>query len=306
MKNNLAKTGLSLSQAASISNLCNQRAQEINNTLTGINNATKSFMTGGDKYILEVGKPIPSNVVELLIEKGQLHATQAFLMTNIKAKDEMLQEIRQQSFVSEKHAPERPKEVEFKPQPLVNENWGWDQLSNGEYAEYLEQESYASHIGQFIHKNSPLDSLRKALPSIKALDFIELETGKKTPVKVEAHHTSEDLLKYHEVLAGKHRDYEMRCNYFKAKVKNLVTEENARISKENAINGAEIVLTNEKIRQEWLQQYKKHADALQVELEEFESTRQAAIQGTAALRISIDPRFQKTIDLFLKDLGPES
>jgi hypothetical protein len=35
---------------------------------------------------------MPTNVVELLTEKARLSATQAFLMENIKAKDELITE----------------------------------------------------------------------------------------------------------------------------------------------------------------------------------------------------------------------
>jgi len=306
MKHNLNTTGLSLSQAASISNLCNQRAIEITNNLGGINNTAKFFNQGGEKYILQVGKAVPTNVVELLVEKGKLHATQAFLMSNIKAKDALINDIRKERFITTLVAPEQPAYLSFENQDMVGEEWGWNQLSQGEFAEYLEQESFASHIGQFIHKNGTLDVLRKELPNVKALDFIELETGKKTPVKVEVHHTSDELLAYHEKLATLHRSYEQRVNYFKAKVKNLVTEENARISKENAVKGAEINLANQKLRQAYSDLMNTHQEAVKVEYENFEASRQARIQQASQLRISIDPRFQETIDLFLKTLDPES
>ena len=182
MRHNLQNTGLSLSQAASISNLCNQRAVEIANTLNGINNCSKSFNQGDKVYILEVGKPIPSNVVDLLVEKGQLHATQAFLMSNIKAKDALINDIRKERYTTSLVAPEQPKYLSFENKDMVGEDWGWDCLSQAEYSEYLEQESFASHIGQFIHRNSPLDTLRRELPKVMVLDFIELEAGKKTPV----------------------------------------------------------------------------------------------------------------------------
>ena len=306
MRHNLETSGLSLSQAASISNLCNQRAQEITNTLNGINNSSKSFSQGGSVYILQVGKPIPSNIVGLLVEKGELHATQAFLMSNIKAKDALINDIRRERYTTSLVAPEQPKYLSFDNKDMVGEDWGWDCLSQAEYSEYLEQESFASHIGQFIHRNSPLDTLRRELPNVVALDFIELEVGKKTPVTVHVHHTSEDLLSYHEKLATLHRAYEQRVNYFKAKVKNLVTEENARISKENAVKGAEVNLINQKLRQEYSDLMNTYQEAVKVEYENFEADRQARIQHASTLRISIDPRFQATIDLFLKTLDSES
>ena len=43
MKNSLASKGLSMSQAQSISNLCNQRASDISALLNNINNVEKKF-----------------------------------------------------------------------------------------------------------------------------------------------------------------------------------------------------------------------------------------------------------------------
>jgi hypothetical protein len=306
MKNNLATKGLSLSQASSISNLCFQRANEISKALSGINNATRTFKIGGETYTEQVGKRIPSNVAELLQEKSKLHAAQAFLMTNIKAKDLLLGELKSRSFVPSAEAPLYPTLDSFKPVAQVDEAWGWDQLSQAEYSEYLEQEAYASHIGQFIHKGSVLDRLRDELPKVKSLDWIHVKEGERTPVKVEVHHTSDELLTYHEQLAALHRAHEQRVNYFKAKVKNLVTEENARIAKENALGQAEVNKANEALRLEYTNKHAAYLDAVKVEREQFEAARQAEIQGTSALRISVDPRFQETIDRFLKQLDPEA
>ena len=83
MKNSLAKNGLSLSQAQSISNLCNQRSRDIQNKLSVVNNVQKTVKYGDEHYVETVGNPLPSNVVELLLEKSRLHAAQAFLMENI-------------------------------------------------------------------------------------------------------------------------------------------------------------------------------------------------------------------------------
>lgn len=98
----------------------------------------------------------------------------------------------------------------------------------------------------------------------------------------------------------------MRVNYFKAKVKNLVTEENARISKENALGQAEVNKANEALRLEYTNKHLAYMEMVKVEREQFEAARQAEIQSTAALRISVDPRFQETIDRFLKQLDPEA
>ena len=92
-KNSLSTKGLSMSQAQSISNLCNQRALEIDRVLNQINNFSKTIRIDGVDRILTLGVEIPNNVMELLKEKASLNACQAFLMENIKAKDFLLKQI---------------------------------------------------------------------------------------------------------------------------------------------------------------------------------------------------------------------
>jgi hypothetical protein len=302
MKNSLSTKGLSMSQAQSISNLCNQRSKEISNKLTDVNNVSKTLVINSETYTETQGNPMPTNVVELLTEKARLSATQAFLMENIKAKDELITSIQRDQFEYEVEAPQRPKtEVRVIPS-LVDETWGWDQLTTAEYNEYLEAEAYASHIGQFIHKGGKLDRLRAELPTIKTLEFMEIEVGKKTPMKVYVHHTSEELLAIHEELAALHRGYEQKVNYFKAKVKNSVTSENARIAKERADIQSEVNEINSKQDVEYKNAYDKWAAEYRKASEEFEADRQKRIENAANLKIEVAERFQPVVDEFLKQL----
>jgi len=107
-KHSLSTKGLSLSQAQSISNLCNQRATDIAAELNGINNVEKKLKIGEETYIETVGKPVPSNLTELLLEKAKLHATQAFLMENIKAKDSLITSIQRENYYASAPRPESP------------------------------------------------------------------------------------------------------------------------------------------------------------------------------------------------------
>lgn len=302
-KNSLATKGLSMSQAQSISNLCNQRSRDISFKLRDINNVEKVLKIGDETYVETPGKKMPEDVADLLAEKARLHATQAFLMENIKAKEEMLNEIKQNHMEFDVEIPKCGEIQEVERESQVNEDWGWSQLSVSEYNEYLEAEAFASHVGQFIHKGGKLDNLRSELPTLKTLEWIEVETGKKTPLKVSVHHTAHELGVLHEKLAGIHRNYEQRVNYFKAKVKNLVTSENARIAKENAIKEASANEANQKV----LSDYNKAKEEWQANYREashlFEEKRQKEIERVASLRIAIDPRFQTVIDMFLKDVS---
>lgn len=300
-KHSLSTTGLSMSQAQSISNLCNQRAQYINEQLTVVNNAEKTVTIGGNTYVHTVGKPLPSNAIDLLKEKAALHACQAFLMENIKAKDSLLKEEMCQELNVDIPRPEMNKEGMYHPQILraVEESWGWEQLSLAEYHEYLEAEAYAAHIGKFIHKGSTLDSLRTELPYVKALDWISVEDGKKTPLKVNVHHKADDLMRMHESLAAAHRGYEQRVNYFKAKVKNLVSDENARIARHNADEEAKAQSINDVIFSDYqnkLESYKTQVKQLNFE---FNAQKEKNVKAIAALRINVDARFQSVIDQFM-------
>lgn len=304
-KNSLTpNNGLSLSQAQSISNLCYQRAREIDSNLNGINNFSKSAVINGVGHNLLIGKKIPENIVSLLNEKAVLHACQAFLMENIKAKDSMLKEAKiSVADISEVKLPEYPKMVEPTLHSYVDENFGWEQLTISEINEFTESEAYAAHIGGFIHKNGLLDCLRNEISTIPAIDWITIKDGEKTPVDIHVHHTSEGLLTIHEELAGIHRTHEQRVNYFKAKVKNLTTEENARIAKKNA----EAQIIAEKQNKENFSRYQVENTSALERIKsiktEFENERQESIKQIAIMRINIDSRFQETINMFLSKIS---
>lgn len=302
MKNSLAAKGLSMSTAQSISNLCNQRAKDITAQLADINNVSKELTIGTENYIETKGNPIPSNVVELLTAKAKLSATQAFLMENIKAKDTLINDIKSDYFMYEVPA---PKKVELASEDLpneVNEEWGWDQLTTAEYNEYLEAEAYASHIGQFIHKGGKLDRLRAELPTIKTLEFMEVEVGKKTPLKVSVHHTPEQLLTIHEELAALHRGYEQKVNYFKSKVKNSVTTQNAKVQKERGDIQARVNKQNSDTVNAYKIAYEQWTADERKAKHEFEEKRQGRIQEAVNLKIEVPQRFQGTINGFLDQL----
>lgn len=307
-KNSLQiNNGLSLSQAQSISNLCHQRTREIENGLNKTNNASKSITISVGKthetYATVTANKIPQNVVALLLEKSKLHACQGFLMENIKAKDALLKEAKNMlPDFSEIVAVKQPTLVRPVKVPEVTEEFGWEQLSDSELNEYYEVNSYAAHIGSFIHEGSILDKLRKELPNIPAIEWMVIKDGEKTPVKIDVHHKAEELYAIHEELAKLHRSYEQRVNYFKAKVKNLATNEKARIAKLNSDAQNEAQKQNADLMVGYETKVKEYNEKIRSIQAEFETKRQKRISDIATMRIKVDSRFQETIDLFLKDL----
>ena len=302
MKNSLASKGLSMSQAASISNLCNQRTKDIIASLADINNVEKTLVIGEEKYVETQGTPIPQNIVELLTAKARFSATQAFLMENIKAKDELINKIKQERFRYEVESPERPKNISETIPTEVDEDFGWDTLTVAEYNEFLEAEAYASHIGQFIHKGGKLDKLRAELPTIKTLEFMEIEVGKKTPLKITIHHTAAQLLTIHEELAALHRGYEQKVNYFKSKIKNATTSENARIQKERGEIQARVNQQNSDLANAYKLTYEQWTAEQRKAQHEFEEERQGRIQDAVNLKIEVAERFQSVVNEFLNQL----
>lgn len=296
---NLSTTGLSMSQAQSVSNLCNQAATEISNRLMAVNNASKTIEIDGKSYIETEGIPMPDDVAQLLLDKARYHACQAFLMEAIKSKDDAIEAERHRAFTYDVTPPVHKEAEDFEMLLPVPEQWGWDQLTDAEYAEYLDNEAYASHIGQFIHNKGKLDTLRKELNTIKGLQWLSIKEGEQTPVMVNKHHTSEQLMALHEKLAESHRLYEQRVNYYKAKVKNLVAEENARRSHENALRGEEFNKIQAKLDEEYSFAMQAWRGERQVALQQFEKEREINIKTISALRIVVDPRFQAIIDRFL-------
>lgn len=304
-KNSLTPNqGLSLSQAQSISNLCSQRANEIQNKLQGVNNFHKSVDvtvgTATKTQTILKGKPLPTNTKTLLLEMASLHACQAFLMENMKAKEMLLNKIKREvPDISSVEYPKRPEAEQTKYIQEVTEEFGWEQLSSAEIAEYTEAEAFAAHIGKFIHGNGILTELRRELPTIPDIEWMTIVDGVKSPVNINVHHTSDELLNLHESLAAEHRKYEQRVNYFKAKVKNLTTEENARIAKLNADAQNEAEKLHNEAQQQYMTLYREASERIKSIQVEFEKERQAKIKEIASFRIGIDPRFQNTIDIFL-------
>lgn len=304
-KNSLSTKGLSLSQAQSISNLCFQESRDIQSKIENINNCEKTLTLPTGVYVETQGFPIPENIGELLHRKATLHATQAFLMENIQAKSNLIEELKNRKFVYNVPKPEEPKLEFFYTKESVDEDWGWEQLTVDEHNEYLESEAYASHYGQFIHKGGKLDKLRNELPKLKTLEWIEIEKDKKTPLNVSIHHTIDQLGDLHKEFSSVHRDHEQRVNYFKAKVKNLVTIENARIANENANTQGKVNDENKKLTRDYVNLINEWQDNYRKSNMEFNAEIQNEIGRVSSLRISVDSRFKPVIDQYLSFLKEE-
>jgi hypothetical protein len=304
MKNHLKQTGLSMTQAQSISNLCNQHAEEINKLLSGINNCQKIFKHDGEDYILQEAKPFGTDVVVLIGQKGELHALQAYLMHNIKAKDQLINNKKSENFVIPEDLlaskPEFPEYLSADQQPLKDENWAWDQLTEVEMTDYLYNEAKAAHYGQFIHKNGALDLLRSSLQKDSEISWIVMKEGEKTPVKSVLHHTSEDLLNLHVQISKLHREHEQKVNYYKAKVKNLLTAANLEITKENSVKITNTENSNSSLNNAYYEKLNVWNNNLVLLRNKFEENRLNDLKLLNNLKIEIPFVFQQLVNTMLQ------
>ena len=307
MKHSLDTKGLSMTQAQTVSNLCNQAANEIMVALSKINNSFKVLDFNGKMLVKQEAVKMPITIEDQLHTIGQYRACQAFLMEQIKAKDALLVLAKKEPIVTELKVPERPELAEFVATPSVGDQWGWDQLSVAEMAEYWDCEARAAVIGQFIHKGGKLDALRKELPNIELLEWFVApgHEGKAHPVAVTVHHKEMELWDIHQSLANLHRDLEQKVNYYKAKVKNLVTLENARIHKDNADKLNELHTENNKLLDVYYKEIEDYREKAKIEIGKFEAKRLENIKAISALRIKVDPRFQKLVDELLDKSGED-
>lgn len=304
-QNSLSSKGLSMSQAQTISNLCNQKCVDIDNKIDTINNYSKSLIQkdnsgsySDDKsYCISKAVKMPDNIVDLLIEKCQYHACQAFLLENIKAKEALLNHVKKSNpDLSNLALPERPTLNKYIDEPMYDESYGWNQLTASEINEYLEAEAFASHIGKFIHAKGKLSELRNELSTIPDIEWITINNNEKSMVRNTIHHTPENLMNLHENLANMHKTYEQKVNYYKSKVKNLTTDKNTEIAKHNADENNRIDLSNKEMLLKYesdMNQYNQEVSRIK---KEFEIQRQKKIKEYSVYRIDVPAQFQPVID----------
>jgi len=110
------------------------------------------------------------------------------------------------------------------------------------------------------------------------------------------------LLEIHEELAALHRGYEQKVNYFKSKVKNSVTTQNAKVQKERGDIQARVNKQNSDTVNAYKIAYEQWTADERKAKHEFEEKRQGRIQEAVNLKIEVPQRFQGTINGFLDQL----
>lgn len=299
----LSKTGLSMSQAQSVSNLCNQYCVEIDNLLENISIVSKEFTYNQEHFKEQAANKIPENLIELLTKKGEYTSLQAFLMENIKLKEFLLDQAGGKCFYFEKKRPESPKFIE--PKRLHLRRIADIELSKEDRVDYLIQESFASQIGKFIHKGEKLDLLRKEASKTPLVEWKQIDSNITIPVRNTIHTTPEELFKIHTDLEDIHRGHEQKLNYYKAKIKNQLSDLNLAINKKNSMDYEEAASKYKIELQKYEEELQKYEEEYNKALFIFQEEQEKEVKRIAALRITIPEIFKPLVDTLLKKVVVE-
>ena len=236
--------GMSMSEANHTANMTKEIADNTARTLSNTAGVTETIIFGGERIALDSNKSLP-NLTELCSKEGELFALSAWLREAIKAKQAALDFIAKCNdieFLSpeEREIPDAPVRPSMGPIPeleMISEQDVINEMDCKERAEYLMVEAQAAHIGKKIHDNGQVSQMRKSLKAFKSTRFHTLQSGGGPcdyPVTREKLYPEAVIDKVFFELQSQHRSLEARLNYFKAKIKNAVTERNAELSKTRA------------------------------------------------------------------------
>ena len=281
----LNKTGLTSSEASHVANFIKEQVKNIDVTTSNFKVITQEGRRDGTYLRLDSNEEI-KNWDDLLLEKGKLFALSAWLKESIKYKEDQIKKIRSSSLdtstLPKKDVPKPPTKLDTSFEDFFLE------LSIKEKAEYLLNESKASHIGKFIHN---FDGVRNVLDNFKPTEFVNISSTEVMTVRNAMLYDREELLGRIEKLQNIHRECEKVINYYKAKYKEWAAELDTQFQK-NWKNYAEEVHMIE--RENSMILVKARAD--------FEIERTSKLEVLKNLKITIPIEFQPILDEIYKKL----
>ena len=128
-------------------------------------------------------------------------------------------------------------------------------------------------------------------------------SGKESyPTVTITHHTPDELFKIHEELSNYHRLYESRVNYYKAKVKNLLHQENNIINNENQKLAADYKTRVAKANVTYNKNVEDWHNSLREETLKFVEKTDNEINRISKLRIIVPSEHKELIDSLLENL----
>lgn len=217
--------GLTSSEANHIANMAKEIAENHTSVIKNMKASQDKITIEGKSYIVQTSEK-PRDIDYQM--PGMLFGLSAWLRQAVKAKDEGLtllsyMDLKLISTDIPSFSIPQPQKRDFKfpdmPADIDISRPLGDILDIKEYAEYLELESEAAHLGKIVHAGMPLDNVRNDILNWKAFSFMH-HNDKDYVVERTQCYTKEEINKLYFELQAKHRDIENKLNWYKAKIKN--------------------------------------------------------------------------------------
>jgi len=299
------ETGLSMSEANHIANLAKEIAEVTNTEIVSSGAVKETVSWLGKDIVIKDPKKIDLNA--LAIKEGELYAVSAWLRSAINTKEKNLEFLK--GAISDYFKLDTDEVLEFKERapeqklisPLehfteadVLHSW-----TIAEIADYYAVEASAAHLGKKIHKAGFLSILRKDVLNFtpfRTQSFKDKGLDTDQPVVRTLVYSPEEINKIFFDLQDKHRSFEQKLNWYKARIKNelavLNTNERVRYTKDAQIANEEYQMAKSAYdlkRQAYLTKSNLYQN-------ELEKRRIAEVTRVSALKIVVPIELEKTID----------
>jgi hypothetical protein len=223
------------------------------------------------------------NWAGILVERAKLYGLSAWLMEAVKLKDATFVTKSKEQF-DMSTIPESLQAYPNHPvRPDVSFAAYFQTLTVKEQAEYLYQESIASHIGKFIHN---FDTIRVKLDTYQPTTFSAISTSETITLTHRELYDKTELLSDVESLQGQHRIAEKAVNFVVAKHKEWVADQDRAYQ-----------IAMDKYQSEYSTVSASNNALIQKYRTEFENNKTTELQEIKNLKIVIPTALQATVDL---------
>jgi vacuolar-type H+-ATPase subunit H len=298
--------GLTISEANYKANLIKEVAESIEAQFKNTSAYTSEMIFDGRNLALD--SFISIELKDLANQEGNLYGLSAWLREAIKAKALLLTQVATMDSLSllmpdetliESFTERQPNRIQPLRQLFVTEEDVLGAFSIGERAEYYAVEAKAAHLGKKIHPNGVISRIRKDLQTERKVTFKQLPDGVGQKTYVVEHiplYNPESVDDLFFELQSQHRSYEEKLNYFKARIKNEVTDANAKSQEvfTKAVRAAHDAY--ELLIQEWQKDFVKAQTAQREQISLLEERRLQLTKHVAALKVVIPKEFEVVLE----------
>lgn len=270
----LGSKGITSSEASHIANFVKELVKAFDVNKDNFKVFTKSFTEDSKTLRLDSNEKI-DNWGDKLLEKGKMYSLSAYLKEAIKYKEELYQQISEETLDSKTYEDKLESftlELPVKPETSFSEYF-IKHMTEDDRVKYLSSESICAHIGKFIHD---FDDIRKQLDSMEPTSFQNISGLKVITVINTPLYEKEEILSELERLTSLHRNSEKIVNMYKANYENWKSSLLEKYETER------IYYTNEHVKN-----FDKRRSTINVFEAEFQAKKLKRLSDNRALKIVI-------------------